>query len=142
MECWLAWNCCADMPLDFCADIIFRALSASTFDWSSFKIAFKIDFLLSTHTQGSYESSESAIPKSFGKEINEPYLTRYRRQMEWNVPSSVKPYQLVPVISCDSTPLPLSFPIRSFISLAAFWSQQVYKEIYIRECGENDVFGT
>jgi hypothetical protein len=40
------------------------------------------------YNKSPYESSVSAIAHPLGKPIIEPYLTRYRLQIEWNVPAS------------------------------------------------------
>ena len=36
---------------------------------------------------GPYVSSISAIPHPLRNSMNDPYLTRYRRQIEWKVPA-------------------------------------------------------
>jgi hypothetical protein len=54
-------------------------------------------------------SSESAMPNPFRRPIKYPYLTRYRRQIEWKVPR----------IKRDSSFSPMSFASRSRISRLA-----------------------
>jgi len=117
--------CAAKTPFDLSMDIFWRASLTSILEWVSLMILFRIPCLEWVRAfKDCYVSSVSAMPNPLGRLMSDPYLTRYRRQIEWNVPV-VNSFDVCdePVINLASTPFPPSLPIRSFISLAAFYYQ-------------------